>query len=102
MRRAAVALFVALGVSVRFASAAAISVAGAECGSPPLLGLTLSVPAGGSNIDGTACPDGSFGAILGDSGPLYGSPIQTIVFSVSDPSQLGNIDSLPGSAFKAV
>ncbi len=109
MRRVVFALLVAVVGSARFASGAAISVAGAECGSPPLLGLTLTVPITGSNITGEACPDGSFGAIFGntgsgDSGPLYGSPVQTIDFSFTgDVSQLlANFEFLSGSAFDTV
>ncbi|HTI39679.1 MAG TPA: PEP-CTERM sorting domain-containing protein [Vicinamibacterales bacterium] len=103
MRRVAVALLFAMLATVRFAHAAAISVAGAECGSPPLLGLQIIVPATGSNL-GTACPDNSFGSIFGDTGggetgPLYGSPLLTIDFTVSDLSALANLEILQGSAF---
>jgi hypothetical protein len=107
MRRVVLALVAAVLASARFASGAAISVAGADCGSPPLLGLTMIVPDTGTNITGTACPDGSFGAIFGNtgdgSGPLYGSPVQTIDFSFSgDLSQLGTLEVIPGSAFDTI
>ena len=106
MRRVVVALLFAVVASARFASAAAISVAGAECGSPPLLGLQILVPASGTNL-GTACPDQSFGAIIGNTGsgntgPLYGSPVQTIDFSISDPSQIAGLTIISGSAFDKI
>jgi hypothetical protein len=108
MRRIVVALVTAVLASARFASGAAISVAGAECGSPPLLGLTVTVPASGTNITGSACPDGSFGAIFGGTGTgdgaLYGSPVQTVDFSFTgDVNQLlANFEFIPGSAFDTV
>lgn len=107
MRRVVVALLLAVVGCARFASAAAISVAGADCGSPPLLGLSLTVPVTGTNIDGTACPANSFGSIFGntgsgDTGPLYGSPIESIGFSISDTSQLIGLEIIKGSAFDSL
>lgn len=106
MRRIVVALLFAVVAGARFAGAAAISVAGAECGTPPLLGLTLTVPSSGSNL-GTACPENSVGEIFGntgsgDVGPLYGSPVQTIDFSISDLSELDGLTIISGSAFDTI
>ena len=64
MRRVLFVLVLAVVSSVRFASAAAISVAGADCGTNPLLGLTFST-ATGTNLplivssSGVACPEGN-------------------------------------------
>ena len=87
MRRVIVALLFAVVASARFASAAAISVAGAECGSPPLLGLTFTIGTTGT----TSCP-GAFGSILdvttGDT--PYGNPITSIDFTVAGGT-IGNL-----------
>jgi hypothetical protein len=110
MRRIAFALVVVLAVSSRLAAAAAISVAGADCGTDPLLGLTFTTATGTNlplvvNGSGVACPSGGIGlgAIVGESGsgqsaPLYGVDITSIQFEVSDPSQLANLEILRGSA----
>jgi hypothetical protein len=110
MRRVVLALIVVLAGSCRLASAAAISVAGADCGTNPLLGLTFTTLTGTNlplvlNSAGVACPsDGiGLGAIIGepgsgDSGPLYGLAITSIEFAISDPSQLDGLEILKGSA----
>jgi len=97
-----------LAAACRVASAAAISVAGADCGTDPLLGLTFTT-ATGTNLPlvvngSVACPAGGLGlgAIVGEpgsgnSGPLYGPAITSIEFDVSDPAQLGNLEILRGS-----
>ena len=94
MRRVVIALLFAVVASARFAGAAAISVAGAECGSPPLLGLEFSIDTTGS----TSCP-GAFGSILDlSSGDTpYGNPITSIDFTVTGGS-IGNLTVDPHSA----
>ena len=82
MRRVVLAILFAFAGSARLAHAAAISVAGAECGSRPLLGLEFSIDATGSD----SCP-GAFGAIVDTSGaPLYGDAITSIDFTVLNGS----------------
>jgi hypothetical protein len=110
MRRVALAVIVLVAASCRLASAAAISVAGADCGTDPLLGLTFTTATGTNlplvlNGSGVACPSGGIGlgAIIGepgsgDAGPLYGLAITSIEFEVSDPAQLDGLEILKGSA----
>jgi hypothetical protein len=101
MRRVVVALLFAVVASTRFASAAAISVAGAECGSDPLLGLTFTIATTGN----TSCP-GAFGSILDSSGdPAYGDPITSIDFTIvngtlnPDDLTVGENSALPDLTF---
>lgn len=113
MRRVLFALL-ALAASSRMASAAAISVAGADCGTPPLLGLTFSAGLLGTNIStsGVACPADNvgLGAILGpgNSGGqtgLYGPSITSLTIDISNPQQLGtqpSLDILRGSELRTV
>lgn len=109
MRRVVLALIILFVGTSRLASAAAISVAGADCGTDPLLGLTFTTLTG-TNLplvvsgSGAACPSGGIGlgAIVGEpasggSGPLYGSAITSIEFDVSDPGQLATLEILKGS-----
>lgn len=94
MRRVMVAFLFSVVAGARLASAAAISVAGAECGSPPLLGLEFSITTTGS----TSCP-GAFGSILdlsSDAMP-YGNPITSIDFTVTGGS-ISNLTVDPHSA----
>jgi PEP-CTERM motif len=106
MRRILPGLFLAVLGTCQVASAAAISVAGTDCGTDQLLGLSFIVPITGTNIPtGTACPENNLGvgSIVGDNGsggtgPLYGSPITSIEFTLSDLSQLEGLEVLAGSA----
>lgn len=104
MRRIVVALLFTVVASARFASAAAISVAGAECGTPPLGSLTFTAPASGSNLllvtttNGTvACPalsqgqtlgDFGFGAIVVNGTPLYGNTITSLDVAITGVSDV--------------
>ncbi|MEN3339047.1 MAG: hypothetical protein V7647_2723 [Acidobacteriota bacterium] len=91
MRRVVIGLCVTLLFTCRLAQAAAISVAGADCGTDPLLGLTFTTLTGSSGgLDGAGCPTGGFGlgAIAGSGGPLYGPVVNSIEFSISDPGQV--------------
>jgi hypothetical protein len=109
MRRIVLAVIVLLAAGCRLASAAAISVAGADCGTDPLLGLSFKTLTG-TNLpltgSGAACPaDGmGLGAIIGEpgsgeSGPLYGPAITSIEFDISNPLELrkAGLDILEGS-----
>jgi len=88
MRRIVLALLVAVVGSARFASGAAISVAGAECGTDQLLGLPFSAT---GNAGTTLCPDVAVGSVLDSSGqPLYGNPITSIQFTLVS----GSVDTL--------
>ena len=106
MRRILPGLFLAVLGTCQLASAASISVAGTDCGTDQLLGLTFIVPITGTNIPtGTACPENNLGvgSIVGDNGsggtgPLYGSPITSIEFRLTDLAQLDGLEVLPGSA----
>jgi hypothetical protein len=93
MRRVVIGLCVTLLLTCRLAQAAAISVAGADCGTDPLLGLTFTAPLSGSSgaLDGAGCPTGGFGlgSIVDGSGAgLYGPVVNSIQFSISDPGQV--------------
>jgi hypothetical protein len=98
MRRVMFALLFAVVASARFASAAAISVAGAECGTPPLLGLTFTI----DTIGTTSCP-GAIGSILdlpsGDT--PYGDPITSIDFTVTGGS-ISNLTVAENSALSTL
>jgi hypothetical protein len=113
MGRVALAFLFAVVASARFASAAAISVAGADCGSDPLLGLTF-VSATGSNLSslvlntsGSLCPSDNlgFGAIVNtsDSAPLYGPSITSLDLMITNPDvSITDLTSLQGSAFTEI
>ncbi|HTL44425.1 MAG TPA: PEP-CTERM sorting domain-containing protein [Vicinamibacterales bacterium] len=104
MRRIVLALLVAVVGSARFASGAAISVAGAECGTGDLLGLQFTTLTG-SNVTSNACPDNNLGVgrIVDSTGstPLYGSSITSIDLAISSVPTDG-IDILQGSAFSDI
>jgi hypothetical protein len=108
MRRIALALFAAVICSARLASGAAISLAGADCGTPELLGLSFNADVFGASASftsSTACPGVAIGSILGPTGsPLYGGAgITSVEFAISDPSQLdGGLTILPGSQLSTV
>lgn len=109
MRRVAFAVLFALVACARFASAAAISVAGADCGSDPLLGLTFTTQTGTNlplvvNSSGAACPTDNIGvgAIVNtsDSAPLYGPTITSLDLTITNPDvAITNLEMLRGSAF---
>ena len=115
MRRVIFGLFLAVIASSRFASAAAISVAGADCGTDPLLGLSFTTTTG-TNLPlifnpttGVACPANNIGlgAIVGNtnSGPggLYGPAVTSIAIDISNPEQLdGHLGVLEGSSLDLV
>lgn len=75
------------------AYAATISVAGSDCGTPQLLGLSF-VTTTGSNIGtgSVGCPEVGIGAIIdpigggGSGSPLYGLNITSIGFRIVDPT----------------
>ncbi|HYT76608.1 MAG TPA: PEP-CTERM sorting domain-containing protein [Vicinamibacterales bacterium] len=95
MRRIFQGLLLVLFGTCHLASAAAISVAGADCGTDQLLGLTFTVPTAGT----AACPDVAIGGIVGtDGSPLYGLAITSVEFTISDLSQLDGLFVLEGSA----
>lgn len=109
MRRIAFALLFAVVATARFASAAAISVAGADCGSDPLLGLTFTTVTGTNlplvlNSSGVACPEGNLGvgAIVNtsDSAPLYGPTITSLDLMITNPDfAITDLEMLKGSVF---
>jgi hypothetical protein len=97
MRRIAILLLLPLLLVSRSAYAARISLAGADCGTDPLLGLsfTVNTPAGG--VQGTvACPEVAIGAIVDPTGftPLYGSSITSVGFSITNPEQINSDNPL--------
>ena len=118
MRRIVLALLVAVVGSARFASGAAISVAGAECGTPPLGTLSFTTQTG-SNLsivtteNGTlACPDVPTGGSLGDFGfgsllsdttgaPLYGTSLTSLDLTISGVTDVSLLDpaSFPNVPF---
>jgi len=117
MRRIVFALLIAVVGSARFASAAAISVAGAECGTPPLLGLSFTAGSTGSNLTlidtntGTvACPTNTdlgslgFGAIVDDktATTLYGPDITSVDLKITGLTPNTTIDLLNGFAFDTI
>jgi hypothetical protein len=74
----------------RSAEAARIVVSSADCGTPPLLGLTFEVLPDLTLTGGTtACPGVAVGSIVDDNGtaPLYGD-ITSITFSFTNSGQL--------------
>jgi hypothetical protein len=73
----------------RTAEAASISIAGADCGTPPLLGLTFIVPLSGEST-GVACPDSPIlGSLVNPDGtPAYGPEVTSVEFSISNPDQI--------------
>jgi hypothetical protein len=104
MRRIVCGVLFAVFGTCQVARAAAISVAGTDCGTDQLLGLSFIVPVTGTNLPlGTnACPAGNLGvgAIVGDNGfgtPLYGTSITSIEFNVTDPGQLQGLQIIDGS-----
>jgi hypothetical protein len=91
MRRVVFGLCVTLFLTCRLAQAAAISVAGADCGTDPLLGLTFTTLTGSSGaLDSAGCPTLGFGlgSIAGSEGSLYGPVVNSIEFRISDPGQV--------------
>jgi hypothetical protein len=80
----------------RSAEAARIVVSSADCGTPPLLGLTFEVlSVDPETLDGflsggtDACPGVAVGTIVDEDGaPLYGDTITSITFSFTNPDQL--------------
>ena len=90
MRRVVFGLCVTLFLTCRLAQAAAISVAGADCGTDPLLGLTFTTLTGASAPLIAGCPTGGFGLgsiVNGSGGSLYGPVVNSIEFSISDRAQ---------------
>jgi hypothetical protein len=93
------------------ASAATISVAGNDCGTPHLLGLTFVTTTGTNIGTGTpGCPEVGIGAIIdppppgggGGGGILYGLNITSIGFQIIDPNgQLPAVQVDQGSALGA-
>jgi len=109
MRRVVLfAMVFAVVASARLATAAAISVAGAECGSDPLLGLSFTTTTGTNlpllvNASGVACPENNIGigAIVNDSGsaPLYGTTITSLDLMIAADVPLSSLETLRGSVF---
>ncbi len=91
MRRVVFGLCVTLFLTCRLAQAASISLAGADCGTDPLLGLTFTTLTGTSAaLNSAGCPTGGFGLgsiVNGSGGSLYGPVVNSIEFSISDRAQ---------------
>jgi hypothetical protein len=116
MRRIVFAVLIAVVGSARFASAAAISVAGAECGTPPLLGLSFTAGSTGTNLTlidtstgSVACPTtdlGSFGfgAIVDEDTdtPLYGPNITSLDVMITGLTSDTTLEILNGFAFDTI
>jgi hypothetical protein len=107
MRRLALLLLLPLLLVSRSAYAARISLAGADCGTDPLLGLSFTVDTVSGGVQGTvACPEVAIGGIVDSSGftPLYGSSITSVGFTISNPGQITESNPLvvdDGSAIAA-
>src|SRR5215216_5997077 len=91
MRRLSILLLLPLLLVSRSAFAARISLAGSDCGTDPLLGLTFTATTVAGGVTGTtACPDVAIGAIVDPTGttPLYGTSITSVGFSITNPEQI--------------
>lgn len=93
MRQLRVAMLVpvfACAMSVGNARGAVISVSGDECGTPPLLGLTFTLPTAFENCSSSPTPiQGIAGSVSDDDpGTVYGDDILSIDFLVTTTNPL--------------